>query len=51
VTELSQLIDHAAELRRDIDRLELEVEVLVLSLLGVMLAVGLIAWQQWLSDR
>ena len=50
MTELGQLIDHAAELRRDIDRLELEVQVLMLSLFALMLAVGLMGWMLWRED-
>jgi hypothetical protein len=47
MTELGQLIDHAAELSRDIRRLELEVQALGLSLLALMIAVGILAWQVW----
>jgi hypothetical protein len=50
VSELGQVIDVAAELRRDIDRLELEVQVLMLSLLALMLAVGLMGWMVWRED-
>jgi len=47
MTELGTLIDHAAELRRDINRLELEVQFVALSLFALMLAVGLLAWETW----
>jgi hypothetical protein len=50
MTELGQIIDNAAELRRDIDRLELETQVLALSLLAIMLAVGLLAYQIWREE-
>ena len=50
VSELGQLIDHAAELRRDMNRLELEIQVLMLSLLALMLAVGLMGWMLWRED-
>ena len=38
MTELGQLIDHAAELRRDINQLKAETQ---------LLAVGLLGWQLW----
>jgi hypothetical protein len=50
MTELGTLIDNAAELRRDIDRLELETQVLALSLLALMVAVGLLAFQLWREE-
>jgi hypothetical protein len=50
MTELGQLIDHAAELRRDMNRLELEIQVLMLSLLALMLAVGLMGWMLWREE-
>ena len=50
VTELGQLIDHAAELRRDMNRLELEIQVLMLSLLALMLAVALMGYMLWRED-
>jgi hypothetical protein len=50
MTELGQLIDHAAELRRELDRLEREVQILALSLFALMLAVGLLTWQAWRED-
>ena len=50
MTELGQLIDHAAELRRELDRLQLEVQVLSLSMFALMLAVGLLTWQIWREE-
>jgi hypothetical protein len=47
MSELGQIIDHAAELRRELDRLDFEVQILGLSLFALMLAVGLLAWQAW----
>ena len=47
MTELGQLIDHAAELRRDINQLQAETQLLALSLFAVMLVVGLLGWQLW----
>jgi hypothetical protein len=47
MSELGQLIDHAAGLRRDLDRVALELEVLALAVLALMLAVALLSWQLW----
>ena len=50
MTELGQLIDHAAELRRELDRLEREVQILALSLFALMLAVALMGYMLWRED-
>ena len=45
MSELGQVIDHAAELQARIDRVELELQVLALSLLFLTVTVALLVWQ------
>ena len=47
MSELDQLVDHAAELQRELDRLSSE--ILALALAGVALAIvcAIMGWRLW----
>lgn len=47
MTRLEALIDHAAELQQDVDRLNAELVTLALAGLALALLVALMGWQIW----
>jgi hypothetical protein len=47
MTELGQLVDHAADLQRQVDRLWTDVLLLWVALLALAVAVTLQMWQGW----
>jgi len=47
VTELGQIVDHAAELQRSVDRLWTELLLVWLAVLGLAAALAVQAWHQW----
>jgi len=47
MSETDQLIDHAAALQRDIDRLSRELLTLALGLIALTVACALMGWELW----
>lgn len=47
MTELGQLVDHAAELQRTVDRLWAELLALWLGLLALAIVVAVQGWRIW----
>jgi hypothetical protein len=47
MTDLGQVIDHAAELQREIDRLSSEVMTLALAGVALALVCALMGWRLW----
>jgi hypothetical protein len=47
MSDLGQLVDHAADLQRQVDRLWTDVLLLWVALLALAVAVTLQMWQRW----
>jgi hypothetical protein len=47
LSSLDQLVDHAAELQRQVDRLWTDVMLLWVALLALAVAITLQMWQEW----
>jgi hypothetical protein len=47
MSELGQLVDHAAELQRQVDRLWTELLLIWVMLFALAVAVTVQAWQSW----
>ena len=47
MSELDQLVDHAAELQRELDRLSSEVMTLALAGVALALVCAVMGWRLW----
>jgi hypothetical protein len=47
MSELGQIMDHAAQLQQRVDRLELELSALAIAAIGLAVGLMILTWRLW----